>query len=135
MTDNLSETLEQAKLANDTGNQQLAEDLIKQIYYNKLSSGDNGSQNLSVNSGRNEQGPVNLIKYNPRAYLGELPPINPNIPKFDKQPEKESFSLKNSGDIVSLIVSILIVLIIIAVVLYFVYPDVWQRIVGRFRRT
>ena len=84
-TDTLNETLDAAKLAQDSGNAELAQTYVDSWYYNRLSSGDIGIQNKHVNQPGVAKLPIPMVPYNPRAYPGAMPAINERKPTFNVQ--------------------------------------------------
>lgn len=108
---NLDKTLDEAKLAQDSGNQELAEQTINKYnavqeegaqrclnsYYQRLSSGDIGIENRNVCSEANDRMPIPMRPYNHRLHSVPTESINERKPKSlatkeQMKPAKKKFS-------------------------------------------
>ena len=90
-TDTLNQALDSAKLAQDQGNEQLANSYIDSWYYNRLSSGDIGIENKHVNQPGVKRFPIPMVAYNPRAYPGNMDAINHRRPVLTNNETKEGW--------------------------------------------
>lgn len=83
-TDAINQTLDNAKLAQDKGDKELADSIVNSWYYDRLSSGDIGIQNMAVNNPAIQRLPIPMLAYNPRAYPEPIDNMNPYKPKLQQ---------------------------------------------------
>ena len=105
---NISNALDQAKLAQDTGNEQLATDMVKSItsdkdehcntYFDRLSTGDSGIERRNIDCTDGELLAIPMRPQNTRAFLVPTTPINERKPKSLQNVEAYTYGNDDDND-------------------------------------